>query len=93
MPAGMEAGTLAASGDGSLVERIRDFGRRRPAIVALAVLGVILIVMVAAYGLHDVAQRSVNGLSTGSIYALGAVGLTLVYCRGSTGCTASSAAP
>ena len=30
-------------------------------------------------GLHDVAQRGLNGLSTGAIYALGAVGLTLVY--------------
>ena len=79
MPAGMEAGTLAASGEGSLVDRIRDYGRRRPAVVALGVLALILVVMVAAYGLHDVAQRSVNGLSTGSIYALGAVGLTLVY--------------
>ena len=30
-------------------------------------------------GLHDVLQTSLNGLSLGAIYALGAVGLTLVY--------------
>ena len=30
-------------------------------------------------GLHDVAQTGLNGLSLGAIYALGAVGLTLVY--------------
>jgi neutral amino acid transport system permease protein len=36
-------------------------------------------VMIASKGLHDVAQRSLTGLSSGAIYALGAVGLTLVY--------------
>ena len=30
-------------------------------------------------GLHAVAQTGLNGLSLGAIYALGAVGLTLVY--------------
>ena len=35
--------------------------------------------MIASKGLHDVAQRGLNGLSLGAIYALGAVGLTLVY--------------
>jgi neutral amino acid transport system permease protein len=35
--------------------------------------------MAAAKGLHEVAQTAVNGLSLGSVYALGAVGLTLVY--------------
>ena len=35
--------------------------------------------MIAAKGLHDVAQTGLNGLSLGAIYALGAVGLTLVY--------------
>jgi neutral amino acid transport system permease protein len=39
----------------------------------------IFLVLVAARGLHDVAQTGLNGLSLGAIYALGAVGLTLVY--------------
>jgi neutral amino acid transport system permease protein len=75
----MEAGTLVAETRRTFGERIRETARQRPALVALAILGLILVAMVASTGLHDVAQRSVNGLSTGSIYALGAVGLTLVY--------------
>ena len=35
--------------------------------------------MIAAKGLHEVAETGLAGLSTGAIYALGAVGLTLVY--------------
>ena len=46
---------------------------------ALAILVVIMLVLVAAKGLHDVAQTGLNGLTLGVIYALGAVGLTLVY--------------
>jgi len=52
---------------------------RHPAITALAGLAVIVLVLVAAHGLHNVAQRGLNGLTLGAIYALGAVGLTLVY--------------
>jgi neutral amino acid transport system permease protein len=74
----MEAGTLTAA-EAPLLERIREAANRRPAATALAVLALIVLVMIASKGLHDVAQRGLNGLSTGSIYALGAVGLTLVY--------------
>jgi neutral amino acid transport system permease protein len=35
--------------------------------------------LTVAYGIHDVAQTGLNGLTLGSVYALGAVGLTLVY--------------
>jgi neutral amino acid transport system permease protein len=52
---------------------------RHPVRVALAILALIAIALIAAYGLHDVAQRTVNGLVSGSYFALGAVGLTLVY--------------
>ena len=75
----MEAGTLAPGEDASPTERLRDFGRKRPALVALGVLATIVLVLIAWKGLHSVAQRGLIGLSTGSIYALGAVGLTLVY--------------
>jgi neutral amino acid transport system permease protein len=75
----MEAADLSATADRAPADRLADFARRRPALVALGVLALIVVVMVAAKGLHDVAQTGVNGLSTGSIYALGAVGLTLVY--------------
>jgi neutral amino acid transport system permease protein len=74
----MEAGTLTAA-EAPLLERIREAANRRPAATALAVLALIVLVMIASKGLHDVAQLGLNGLSLGAIYALGAVGLTLVY--------------
>jgi neutral amino acid transport system permease protein len=75
----MEAGALSPSRELSPVERLRDAANRRPAVAAFAILGVIVVVLVASKGLHDVAQTGLNGLSLGAIYALGAVGLTLVY--------------
>jgi neutral amino acid transport system permease protein len=75
----MEAGALTAGETPSLLERIREEAGRHPARTALAVLAVIVLVMIASKGFHDVAQRGLNGLSLGAIYALGAVGLTLVY--------------
>jgi neutral amino acid transport system permease protein len=75
----MEAGALSPSRELSPVERLREAANRRPAVAALVILGVIVVVLVAAQGLHDVAQTGLNGLSLGAIYALGAVGLTLVY--------------
>jgi neutral amino acid transport system permease protein len=52
---------------------------RGPLGVTLAIVLLVALVLVAAYGLHDVAQRGVNGVVAGSYFALGAVGLTLVY--------------
>jgi neutral amino acid transport system permease protein len=43
------------------------------------VIALIVLVLIALEGLHEVAQSSLNGLTLGVIYALGAVGLTLVY--------------
>lgn len=51
----------------------------RPAAVAALLLVNIAAVLAVDHGVHDVAQRGLNGLSLGAIYALGAVGLTLVY--------------
>lgn len=50
-----------------------------PARVALGLVVLLGLVLAALYGLRDVAQTGLNGLALGSIYALGAVGLTLVY--------------
>jgi neutral amino acid transport system permease protein len=75
----MEAADLTAPADRSSAEQLADLARRRPAWTALGVLALIVLVMVAAKGLHDVAQTGLNGLSLGAIYALGAIGLTLVY--------------
>ena len=42
-------------------------------------IGLFVLILIVKYGVHDVAQTGLNGLSLGSVYALGAVGLTLVY--------------
>ncbi|MGH2761851.1 MAG: branched-chain amino acid ABC transporter permease [Thermoleophilaceae bacterium] len=52
---------------------------RRPERTAAVVVAGIAAVLIAFEGLHDVAQTGLNGLTLGSIYALGAVGLTLIY--------------
>jgi neutral amino acid transport system permease protein len=75
----MEAADLAATADRTPADRIADLARRRPALVAVGLLALIVVVLIAAKGVHLVAQTAVNGLSLGSVYALGAVGLTLVY--------------
>ena len=75
----MEAGALASGQERTLSERLIASANRRPALTAIVILAVIVLVMVAAKGLHDVAQTGLNGLTLGAIYALGAVGLTLVY--------------
>ncbi len=53
--------------------------RGGPALAAGAVAAAAIVAMVAAKGLNAVAQTGLVGLSTGSVYALGAIGLTLVY--------------
>lgn len=76
----MEAGEapIAIRGPGWLAE-LRRWLDERPIQAASAFLVALVLLLIAFYGLHDVAQRGLNGLSLGAIYALGAVGLTLVY--------------
>jgi neutral amino acid transport system permease protein len=50
-----------------------------PALVALGVMVAIALALIASEGLHAWAQRTVNGCVSGSYFALGAIGLTLVY--------------
>ena len=75
----MEAGQLTDAAGPSFWERLEERLRSSPATGAALVIAVIFVVLVATHGLHDVAQTGLNGLSLGAIYALGAVGLTLVY--------------
>ncbi len=70
---------MAARPEYSPRERVLDWANRRPAAAASAILALLVVILVASKGLHDVAQTGLNGLALGSIYALGAVGLTLVY--------------
>src|SRR5918998_1467870 len=74
----MEAGALAAR-EMSPASRLRTAADKHPARVALGILAVIVIALVAAKGITQVADRTLDGLALGSVYALGAVGLTLVY--------------
>jgi neutral amino acid transport system permease protein len=75
----MEAGQMTEPQPLALRERFEERLRRQPALGGALVILVIFLALVASQGLHDVAQTGLNGLSLGAIYALGAVGLTLVY--------------
>jgi neutral amino acid transport system permease protein len=75
----MEAGQMAEPVPSAIGERLKESLRRRPWLGAIAVILAIFLALVIAEGLHNVAQTGINGLSLGAIYALGAVGLTLVY--------------
>ncbi len=75
----MEAGEASEARVLALRQRLEERLRRSSALAALVVLVALALVLIASKGLHDVAQTALNGLSLGAIYALGAVGLTLVY--------------
>src|ERR671919_729742 len=75
----MEAGQVTEATPLALRERVSDRLSRQPALGGAIVVAVIFLVLVAGEGLHDVAQTGLNGLSLGAVFALGAVGLTLVY--------------
>jgi neutral amino acid transport system permease protein len=76
----MEAGTLAAAGErASVLARARSAASNHPALVFLAILLLIALALIVSEGLRPFAQVSVNGLVAGSYFALGAIGLTLVY--------------
>jgi branched-chain amino acid transport system permease protein len=80
----VEAGTAPEAIELPWRERLRDtravrLAARHPVRSAAAAIGLLVVIMIATKGLHAVAQTGLNGLSLGSVYALGAVGLTLVY--------------
>src|SRR5215212_412654 len=75
----MEAGQATERLAPAVGERLGERLKRQPWLGAIAVIVAIFLALVASQGLHDVAQTGINGLSLGAIYALGAVGLTLVY--------------
>jgi neutral amino acid transport system permease protein len=80
----VEAGTVPEPVSLPLRERLREsraarLAARYPERSAIAVIGLLVLFMIATKGVHDVAQTGLNGLALGSVYAIGAVGLTLVY--------------
>lgn len=75
----MEAQAPPLAARPGTLTRLRRYGNEHPAQVAGVVLGLIVVALIVAEGLQAVAQTGLNGLSLGAIYALGAIGLTLVY--------------
>lgn len=75
----MEDAPTAPVAKGGLRERLTVDPQERARAGLVAFLVVAIVFLLFREGLQDVAQRGVNGLSNGAIYALGAVGLTLVY--------------
>lgn len=75
----MESATATVAEDGGFFARAMDDPQQRARFGLVAFLVVLVVFLVSVEGLQPVAQRALNGLSTGAIYALGAVGLTLVY--------------
>jgi neutral amino acid transport system permease protein len=76
----MEAGTAPlGAGEPSALRQGRAWSARHPAKVFLGVMALVALLLLIKTGLHDLAQSTVYGLVAGSYFALGAIGLTLVY--------------
>jgi neutral amino acid transport system permease protein len=75
----VEAGSVEVEHEDTAAARVRAWARENPARTALVIIGAIFVALIVAYGVQVVAQRTINGLVSGTYFALGAVGLTLVY--------------
>jgi neutral amino acid transport system permease protein len=74
----MEAAEMAGAPRNGFAT-VREWMSDNPAWVALIILALIAVALIIGEGLQEFAQRSVNGIVSGSYFALGAIGLTLVY--------------
>lgn len=72
------ASVRAQRGD-SLRGRVRRTTSEHPFAATAVGVGVVLLTLIVAFGLQTTAQRTLNGLVSGSYFAVGAIGLTLVY--------------
>lgn len=59
--------------------QIRAWMSAHPATVFLIVMALVALFLIADSGIQELAQKSINGIVAGSYFALGAIGLTLVY--------------
>jgi neutral amino acid transport system permease protein len=75
----METGAPRWRIERSPMQGVLAWPRTNPAQAAAGLLGVVALTLAVLYGVQDLAQRSINGVVSGSYFALGAVGLTLVY--------------
>ena len=76
----LEAATVSVEDENPTgFERAKTWAGEHPAVVFMSIVFVLGVFLSFKYSLEEVAQTGLNGLSTGSYVALGAVGLTLVY--------------
>lgn len=76
----MEAGTVPVGApQSSAWSRGRSWASENPAKVFLILMALVAIYLLIDSGLQALSQRTINGLVSGSYFALGAIGLTLVY--------------
>jgi neutral amino acid transport system permease protein len=61
------------------VQSVVDHVRRRPGLVLLGLLAVTALVLGATEGWRELGQVTINGVVAGNYFALGAVGLTLIF--------------
>jgi neutral amino acid transport system permease protein len=73
------AGARATDQIPPLVARVVAAIARRPLLAILGALVATAAVLAATQGLLELAQATINGLVAGNYYALGAVGLTLIF--------------
>jgi neutral amino acid transport system permease protein len=69
----------AAVGRGTSIGSVRDLVGRRPLLWLLAALAIVALVLAVTQSPTELAQASINGIVAGNYYALGAVGLTLIF--------------
>jgi neutral amino acid transport system permease protein len=74
-PAGASAAPQTPHVRSRLVAAISD----RPLLGIVAVLAVVAVVLAVTQGVTELGQATINGLVAGNYYALGAVGLTLIF--------------
>lgn len=76
----MEAGSASVGASrSSPLRRVGSWANENPAKVFLLVMALIAAYLLVDSGLQALSQRTINGLVAGSYFALGAIGLTLVY--------------
>lgn len=73
------AGAIASDPEDGRLDRARTWADKHPALVFMSLVFLVGVFLSIKFSLTEVAQTGLNGLSTGSYVAMGAVGLTLVY--------------
>jgi neutral amino acid transport system permease protein len=75
----MEAKTSGIEAPAAAAPATGRRGRPSPAQITAGVIVLVALLLLIGYGAQDLGQRTINGVVAGTYFALGAVGLTLVY--------------